>query len=133
MARSPLPEYVAELANLYLALGRPARPASSSALLAVQRKLAEANGVNGDLELALSSADHRLDLPAGLAAAEAEWSRRKSIHAADALAWQLHAHGRSAEALAYADKALGLDTRNALLPLPPGHDPPRHGRPARRP
>ena len=71
--------------------------------------------MNGELELALFSADHGIELDQGLAAAQAEWGRRKSIHAADALAWQLHAHGRHGEALALANDALRLGTPNALF------------------
>src|SRR4029079_9298719 len=73
----------------------------------------EANGVNVDLEVALFSADHGLDLADGLGAARAECSRRQSVQVADALAWQLHANGRDREALGYANKALALGTRNA--------------------
>lgn len=113
--RSPLPEYVAELADLYLATGRPAEAEQQFALLQAQRALLEANGVNVELELALFSADHGVDLHEGLRAAESEWRRRKSIHVADALAWQLHAHGRHREALEVSDEALRLGTRNALF------------------
>jgi tetratricopeptide (TPR) repeat protein len=111
--RSPLPEYVAELGNLYVTLGRPQEAEDQFSLLDAQRRLLRANGVNVDLDLALFSADHAVDLPAGLEAAESEWSRRRSIHVADALAWQLHAHGRHAEALVLADQALRLGTGNA--------------------
>ena len=115
VARTPLPEYVAELGNLYLIAGRPAEAERQFSVLEAQRKLLEANGVNVDLEIALFSADHGVDLAQGLRAAQAEWGRRKSIHVADALAWQLHANGRDAEALPLADRALSLHTRNALF------------------
>lgn len=115
VGRSPLPEYVGELGNLYQAGGQAAQAQQQFDLLGVQRALLAADGVNGDLELALFSADHGVDLDRGLAAAQAEWGRRQSIHAADALAWQLHAHGRDAEALPLADRALHLGTRNALF------------------
>ena len=113
--RSPLPEYVAEVGNLYTSLGRPGEAADQFALLDAQRQLLQANGVNGDLELALFSADHAVDLAGGLEAAQSEWRLRRSIHVADALAWQLHAHGRPAEALAMADEALRLGTRSATF------------------
>jgi tetratricopeptide (TPR) repeat protein len=115
VARTPLPEYVAELGNLYLVTGRGAEAEQQFSLLQAQRKLLEANGVNVDLEIALFSADHGVDLGRGLKAAQAEWDRRKSIHVADALAWQLHANGRDAEALPMADQALRLGTGNALF------------------
>ena len=113
--RAPLPEYVAELVNLYQVTGRRPEAQAQLELLGAQRALLAANGVNGDLELALFSADHRVDLDQGLAAAEAEWTRRPSIHAADALAWQLYAHGRYAEALPLMNQALRLGTSNALF------------------
>lgn len=113
--RAPLPEYVAELVSLYQVTGRRPEAQAQLELLSAQRALLAANGVNGDLELALFSADHRVDLEQGLAAARAEWTRRPSVHAADALAWQLHAHGRHAEALPLTDQALRLGTSNALF------------------
>lgn len=115
VGRSPLPEYVAELGNLLTSLGRAGEAADQFALLQAQRQLLRASGVNVDLELALFSADHAVDLPAGLEAAESEWRRRRSVHAADALAWQLQAHGRHTEALGLADETLRLGTRNAAF------------------
>jgi tetratricopeptide (TPR) repeat protein len=115
VARAPLPEYVAELGTLHLVAGRPAEAEAQFDLLDVQRRLLEANGVKTGLELALFSADHGVSLSDGLRAAREEWRRRQSIHVADALAWQLHAHGADAEALALADEALRLGTRNALF------------------
>lgn len=113
VGRAPLPEYVADLGNLFVTLGRPDDAADQFGLLGMQRQLFQANGVNVDLELALFSADHGVHLPAGLDAAEGEWRRRRSVHVADALAWQLHAHGRNGEALDMANQALRLGTRNA--------------------
>lgn len=114
--QAPLPEYVGELVNLYQATGRRAEAGRQLELLDAQRALLAANGVNGDLEMALFSADQGVDLDRGLAAAEADFGRRPdNIHAADALAWQLHAHGRHTEALVLADRALRLGTPNALF------------------
>jgi tetratricopeptide (TPR) repeat protein len=113
--RYPVPQYVSELADLYTAAGQPEAAARQWAVLRVQERLLQANGVDTDLELSLIRADHGLELDQGLAAAQAEWGRRHSVLAADALAWQLHAHGRDGEALGYADEALHLGTRNPLL------------------
>jgi tetratricopeptide (TPR) repeat protein len=115
VARSPLPEYVAELGNLYLVSGRAVEAEEQFALLEVQQRLLREGGVNVDLEIALFSADHGVRLAEGLAAAQAEWARRKSVFVADALAWQLHANGMDAEALPLADEALRLGTRSALF------------------
>jgi tetratricopeptide (TPR) repeat protein len=112
--RYPVPQYVGELGDLYTVSGQPEAAARQWALLRAQERLLKANGVDTDLELSLSRADHGLDLPEGLAAAQAEWGRRHSVLVADALGWQLHANHRDAEALGYADEALRLGTKNPL-------------------
>lgn len=111
----PLPEYVIALADLYTVTDRTSDAEGQFALLGAEEALLRANGVNVDLEFALFSADHRIDLEAGLAAAEEEWARRKSVHVADALAWQLYAHGRFREALRMSEEALRLGTESALF------------------
>jgi tetratricopeptide (TPR) repeat protein len=113
--RYPLPDYVIALGDLYRSTGQQEAAAQQYGLLHVEEQLFRENGVNLDLEIALFDADHRVDLAAGLAAARAEWSRRHSIQVADALSWELLANGRPSEALRYANLALGLGMRNALL------------------
>ncbi len=115
LQRLPLPEYVIDLADIYRVSRQPALAEEQVALLEAQRRLLASDGVATDLEFALFSADHRIDLEAGLAAARAQWERRKSVFVADVLAWQLYAHGRHEEALAMSDQALRLGTRNALF------------------
>jgi tetratricopeptide (TPR) repeat protein len=115
VGRYPVPQYVNELGDLYLTTGRPAPAQQQYDLLRAQQRLLQANGVNIDLELSLFSADHGVDLEAGLVAARSEFARRKSIAVADALAWQLHANHRDAEALDYANRALALGTENPLF------------------
>jgi tetratricopeptide (TPR) repeat protein len=114
VARYPSPEFVIALGDLYRVTGRDDLAAEQDDVVRAMHELAVANGVNVDLELALFDADHG-DAPAALEAAEAEWSRRHSVHVADALAWSLYANGRYDEAAAYADRALELGTRNALF------------------
>jgi tetratricopeptide (TPR) repeat protein len=114
VARFPSPEHVAALGDLYTTTGRPVLAEDQFALVRAIQDLFEANGVNVDVELALFDADHGRPR-AALRAARAAWSARKSVHAADTLAWALHVNGRSNEAAQYASKALRLGTRNALF------------------
>jgi tetratricopeptide (TPR) repeat protein len=114
-ARYPLPAYVISLDDLYTVAGRLTEAGREAALLQIEERLFQANGVNVDLEIALFDADHHVNLAGGLAAAQAEWGRRQSVHVADALAWELYANGRAAEALPYANQALKLGYRNALF------------------
>jgi len=111
----PLPEYVIALIDLETVAGRTADAARDAQLLHVEERLFAANGVNMDLEIALSDADHGVNLPEGLAAAQREWGRRQSVVVADALGWALDRNGQSKEALAFADRALHLGTKNALF------------------
>jgi tetratricopeptide (TPR) repeat protein len=113
--RYPLPQYVVDLVDLQTVAGRSADAASTTGVLHVEEQLFRAAGVDMDLEVALFDADHGVDLPAGLAAARAEWGRRQSITVADALGWALHANGMDAEALPYANRALSLGSRTALF------------------
>jgi len=114
VSRYPLPQYVIALGDLYSVVGQQAEAERQYALVRVEERLFQANGVNVDLELALFDADHG-DPQAALATARAEWGRRHSILVADALGWALHANGRDAAALRYASFATKLGYRNALL------------------
>ena len=117
VARYPSPEHVAVLGDLYRAAGDHEAAEQRWSLVRAEARLFRANGVNVDLELALFEADHPGgdSARAALRAARAEWSRRKSVHIADALAWALHANGRDREAVARSRDALRLGTRNALF------------------
>lgn len=112
--RLPLPEYLVELGELYLHLGRPERAAEQFAVVETTIRLLESGGSNTDLEAALYRADHG-DARRAVADAQAEWDRRQSIHVADALAWALHQVGRDAEALDLARQATRLGTPEARL------------------
>jgi tetratricopeptide (TPR) repeat protein len=112
--RLPLVEYVVELGEFYQATGRPDLARQQWAVARASAALARANGVVTDLETALFEADHGSPA-AALAAARAEWSRRHSILAADALGWALHAAGRDRAALMHARLATRLGTQDARL------------------
>lgn len=110
----PAPEYLTSLGELLEADGRDAEARDQYDVVRAYSLLAEANGMTVDLETALFEADHG-DPAAALEAAEAEWQRRQSIHVADAMAWALHANGRDAEALDFAEQATALGTRDASM------------------
>ncbi len=112
--RYPSPEYVIALGDLYATTGDREAAERQYDLARAEADLFRANGVNVDLELALFDADHG-DPTSALTAAHDEWSRRRSIHVADAYAWALHANGRDADAARFAAKAMALGTRNALF------------------
>ncbi|HET6855560.1 MAG TPA: tetratricopeptide repeat protein, partial [Streptomyces sp.] len=102
--RYPLPGQLAALGELREATGKREQAEEQYELIDVWTRLARANGVATDLESALVEADHG-DAAQSLKSARAEWSRRESVHTADALAWALHANGKDREALTYAKKA----------------------------
>ncbi|MDQ6846362.1 MAG: tetratricopeptide repeat protein [Candidatus Dormibacteraeota bacterium] len=114
LARVPLPQYVNELLDYEQSLGRTHDAAAQRSLFDTEAQLFTANGVDVDLEAAILDADHG-DPAAAVRHAQLEWSRRHSVLVADALAWALHAAGRNSEALGYANQALSLGWRNALL------------------
>lgn len=114
VATTPLPEHFIELGETLDALGRDdeAQQAYDDSVAAV--RTLEEGGANIDLELALFYADHGSAAEA-LPLAEAEWARSKGIHAADGMAWALHANGRDAEALRYARLATRLGSQEPPL------------------
>jgi tetratricopeptide (TPR) repeat protein len=114
VVRLPSVEYAGILGDLFATTGRPGLAQAQYAVVRAQAELANASGVNVDLELALFDADHG-DPRAALAAAEAEWERRTSVHVADAYAWALYANGRFEEAAELSERALELGGRNATF------------------
>jgi tetratricopeptide (TPR) repeat protein len=112
--RLPLVEYVVELGELYEATGRADLAGQQWGVARASGALARANGVVTDLETALFEADHGSPATA-LTAARAEWARRHSVHAADALGWALHATDHDHAALGYARLATRLGTQDARL------------------
>lgn len=114
VATTPLPEHYIELGETLDVLGRDeeAQQAYDDSVAAV--RTLESGGANIDLELAVFLADHGSAEDA-LPLAEAEWARSKGIHAADAMAWALHADGRDGEALRFAGLATRLNTQEPSL------------------
>src|SRR5215204_5492518 len=112
--RMPLPEYAIALGDVYAEMGERDKAEEQYDLVRSIDKLLRANGVDTDLEIALFTADHDIDLQTSLEKARAAYDARPSIHAADALAWTLYKSGNYKEAREYSSEALRLETRDPL-------------------
>jgi tetratricopeptide (TPR) repeat protein len=110
----PLPQYVAQLGDLYRAAGDTRRARQQEALIRAIERLLAANGVKTELETALYDADHGTRPSATVALARRGRRARPSIDGDDVLAWALARAGRCGEALGYSTRALRLGTRDAL-------------------
>lgn len=113
VARLPLTDHLVELAELHLARGDEAAAAQQLAVVRASEALQEQGGVDVDLESAFFEADHG-DAAAALAKARAVWDAgRRSLHAADALGWALHATGADRAALPLLRRATALGPAEA--------------------
>jgi Tfp pilus assembly protein PilF len=63
--------------------------------------------------MALFEIEHGDDPASALAKAQAAYTRRPSVYAADVLAWALYHHGDYAAAKRYSDESLRLGTQDA--------------------
>jgi tetratricopeptide (TPR) repeat protein len=110
----PLPQYVAQLGDLYRVGGKSRLARRQYALIGVIQRLLVANGVKTDLETALFDVDHGVRLRHALALARQARADRPSIDGEDVLAWALARNGRCSEAVGYSKRALRLGTLDAL-------------------
>jgi tetratricopeptide (TPR) repeat protein len=115
IAAIPAAEFLIALGDAQTAAGKTDDAAGSYALVEAIQKLANENGVNTDLEMALFDADHGRDLSDALERARTGYTERPSIHGADVLAWTLFKSGQAEEAQGYMREAMRLGTRDALL------------------
>lgn len=110
--RLPLPAYVIALGDVQAAAGRHAAARRTYGLVRAEEALYQANGVNVDVELALFDADHG-QAARGLRHARAAAAVQGSVVVDDALGWALFKAGHAQAALAAANRALRLGTRDA--------------------
>jgi len=111
----PMPEYAAELRELYLAQGKAAEATQEEALLDVIDRLAKANFENTDRNLAIVYADEGRHLDRALELARNELEFRRDVYTYDALAWVEFRAGHCAEARESMTRALERHTPDPLF------------------
>ncbi len=111
----PTSQSVTLLGDLLDRAGRPAEARRQRATVAVIERLLEANGVQVDLESAVSRADNLIRPLETVELARRARAARPSIYGDDALAWTLARAGRCDEAIPFARRALRLGTQDGLL------------------
>lgn len=113
LAKSPRPEYMLELGELYESLGLDGDSVNQYTRLRKALSRAGTQGVDETLLLGRFEAAHG-DADAAAEQLRAEWDRgHRSAAVADALGWALHRSGDSDSALEYARKAVDSGGRNA--------------------
>lgn len=115
LARLPLPEFAIALGELLESTGDLQGAQEQYELVELVQTLNAAAGMNVDLEMALYGTDHGADKEAALEQAQAAYAQRKTVYAADVLAWALYTNGREDEASKYMEEAMRLGTRDARL------------------
>ena len=113
--RLPDPVFVAELGDLYTISGRTEEAARQYELV---EKIARLSALSGQLynrQLAIFYADHDTKPDEAYQMAVGEFSKRKDIYGADAVAWTALKAGKLQEAQAAIKDAMRLGTRDARL------------------
>jgi tetratricopeptide (TPR) repeat protein len=111
----PTYEAVFGLADLYSHLNRKGEAARQFQLLETLAKIARANGVQPEAQLAMFYADHGLKLPEALSIVRQQARERRDVRTMDALAWVLFKNGMAEEALSASQQALRLGTQDPLM------------------
>jgi tetratricopeptide (TPR) repeat protein len=111
----PSSQSLALLAELLERDGRSAEARRQRETIAVIDRILEANGIQVDLESAVTRADNLTRPGETVELARRARAARPSIYGDDALAWALARAGRCAEAVPLARGALRLGTEDGLL------------------
>lgn len=112
--RSPSPEYIASLGDIYAKLGRAEEAKQQYEQVEFIEKIGASAGTYTN-QLALFWANHDVRLDDALNAATREHAARKDIYTTDIYAWCLYKKGSFAEAQTAIDEALRLKTRDPRL------------------
>jgi tetratricopeptide (TPR) repeat protein len=115
VAAAPHHDTVVTLGDVLASSGRPEEAEGQYALVEAIAKLNRAAGVRGDLELARFRADRGQDLDWAVREAEAVYRTRRTVHAADTLAWCYYQSGRAEDARRLIARALGHRTPDARM------------------
>ncbi|MET0851374.1 MAG: tetratricopeptide repeat protein [Candidatus Rokuibacteriota bacterium] len=115
VALAPHVESVAILGDLLAASGEAEDAQRQYALVEVIARLHRAAGVRGGLELAAFHADHATNLEWAVSEAEAVYRERKTVQAADTLAWSYYQSGRYEDARRVIADALRHRTPDARI------------------
>ena len=111
----PDPSFVAALGDLYKISGREKEATAQYELVEHIARLGAINGVLYNRQLALFYADHEMKAEEAYASVTREYTVRRDIYGADAVAWTALKAGKLAEAQSAIKEALRLGTRDAKL------------------
>jgi tetratricopeptide (TPR) repeat protein len=117
----PLPQFVAQLGDLYTRAGKTKQARAQYATVRVIERLLVANGFKTDLETAQFRADHGIAPAQTVALARKARADRPSVLGDDTLSWALARAGRCGEALRWSRRALRLGTQDWLLDFHRGY------------
>lgn len=111
----PDPTFAAALGDLYKLAGREKDAADMYALVEHIGKLSATSGVLYNRQLALFYADHDIKAQEAYQNAKNEYTIRRDVYGADAVAWTALKAGQLAEAQSEIKLALRLGTRDARI------------------
>jgi tetratricopeptide (TPR) repeat protein len=111
----PLPQYIADLGDVYLKIGKRAQAQEQYDLVEYIGYLSKLNQVLNNRELAMFYADREIKLPQALQLAKAEFDVRHDIYTWDTVAWVLYKNQRFPEAAQAMEEALCLHTNDSIL------------------
>jgi len=121
VAAVPRPDLVGYLGDLYALSGDDSAAAAQYDTVEFIAGLSATGSEQVyDREYSLFLADHARAAETAVELATAELEQRQDVYGYDALAWALHAAGRSDEALVHVEQALALGTPDAKLLLHAG-------------